>query len=220
MAKLEWDKQAEHFYETGVSKGVLYVADSTTTNGYGTGVAWNGLTAVTASPSGADVTNLYADDIKYLALRSAEDFGATVEAYTYPDAFAECDGSAAISTGITIGQQPRKSFCFCYRTALGNDVAFENYGYKLHIIYGASASPSEKNYQTINDSPEAVNFSWELSTVPVNVTNHKPTAHLEIDSTKVPEAALTAIENKLYGTQDSSPTVLLPDEILDLISKL
>lgn len=215
MSKLVWDKNTEHFYETGVRQGVLYTTKPDGT--YNNGVAWNGLTAVTESPSGADVTNLYADDIKYLALRSAEDFGATIEAYTYPDEFAECDGSKSIATGVTVGQQPRKSFAFSYRTAIGNEVEFEDHGYKIHIIYGASASPSEKNYQTINDSPEAITFSWELSTVPVSVTGAKPTAHLEIDSTKVSSAALTAIENKLYGTENSEPTLLLPDEIVTLI---
>ena len=220
MAKLEWDKVAEHYYETGVRNGVLYVSDSSAENGYGKGVAWNGLTAVTESPSGADVSDLYADDIKYLALRSAEDFGATIEAYTYPDEFAECDGSKSIAPGITIGQQPRKSFAFSYRTAIGNDVDYENHGFKIHIIYGASASPSEKNYQTINDSPEAITFSWELSTVPIAVKDAKPTAHLEIDSTKCSEAALTAIMNKLYGTDDTEPTLLTPNEIAGIIAEL
>lgn len=219
MAKIVWDEATKHLYETGVRQGVLYPFDSRT-NKYAAGVAWNGLTGVTESPSGADVTNLYADDIKYLALRAAEDFGATIEAYTYPDEFAECDGSKSIAEGVTIGQQPRKSFGFSYRTAIGNEVEFEDHGYKIHIIYGATASPSEKAYQTINDSPEAITFSWELSTVPVNVSGAKPTAHLEIDSTKISEAALTAIENKLYGTDDTEPTLLLPDEVVALINSL
>lgn len=195
--KIVWDGTGQHLYETGVKQGVLYVQNSQ--GAYPNGVAWNGLTTVTESPSGAEATALYADDIKYLNLYSAEEFGATVEAYTYPDEFALCDGSAALSEGVMIGQQPRKSFGLCYRTVIGNEVDGENHGYKLHMIYGAMASPSEKAYSTINDSPEAITFSWELKTTPVVVTNHKPTASLTIDSTKVEATKLAALEKILYG---------------------
>ena len=222
MARLVWDKTGERFYETGVSNGVLYVHNGTT---YGNGVAWNGLTAVTESPSGAESTALYADDIKYLNLLSAEEFGATIEAYTYPEEFAECDGSAEIATGVLIGQQNRKTFGMCYKTVLGNDVAGNSLGYKLHIIYGAVASPSEKAYSTINDSPEAITFSWEVKTTPVNVTGHKPTASVTIDSTKVDAGKLKTLEDKLFGTDGTGtdgtggtqPTLLLPDEIVALV---
>lgn len=214
MARLVWDKNGERFYETGVSNGVLYVHDGTA---YTAGVAWNGLTAVTESPSGAESTALYADDIKYLNLMSAEEFGATIEAYTYPDEFAECDGSAVLAAGIHIGQQNRKTFGMCYKTVVGNDVAGNSLGYKLHIIYGAVASPSEKAYSTINDSPEAITFSWEVKTTPVNVTGHKPTASVTIDSTKVEAGKMKAIEDKLFGTAQEEPTLLLPDEIVALI---
>ena len=178
MTKIVWDKTGERFYETGVSKGVLYVQSAEGT--YPKGVAWNGLTAVTESPSGAEATPLYADDTKYLNLMSTEEFGATIEAYTYPDEFAQCDGSAELAAGVTIGQQPRKTFGMCYRTALGNDVDGNNHGYKLHIIYGALAAPSEKGYTTINDSPEAITFSWEVSTTPVNVTGFKPVSYTHL----------------------------------------
>lgn len=220
MAKLTWDDTGKRFYETGVKNGVLYPMGS---NGsYAAGVAWNGLTAVTESPSGAEATPLYADDLKYLELMSNEEFGATIEAYTYPDEFAECDGSAEVATGVKIGQQPRKTFGFCYRTTLGNDVKGNEYGYKLHIVYGCKAAPSEKAYATINDSPEAITFSWELTTTPVNVTGHKPTAHLEIDSTKVDADKLAQLEAILYGTDGASddgvsPRIPLPDEIINLI---
>lgn len=215
MSKLVWDQTGERYYETGVKNGVLYVVGED--GKYGTGVAWNGLTAVTESPSGAEATPLYADDIKYLNLMSAEEFGATVEAYTYPDEFAECDGSVELAPGVMIGQQVRKTFGMCYRTALGNDVEGADYGYKLHIIYGALAAPSEKAYASINDSPEAITFSWELTTTPVNVTGHKPTASIVIDSTKVAAEKLAQLEEKLYGTEDEEPTLLLPDEIVALI---
>lgn len=215
MSKLVWDQTGERYYETGVRNGVLYVVGED--GKYGTGVAWNGLTAVTESPSGAEATPLYADDIKYLNLMSAEEFGATVEAYTYPDEFAECDGSVELAPGVMIGQQVRKTFGMCYRTALGNDVEGADYGYKLHIIYGALAAPSEKAYASINDSPEAITFSWELTTTPVNVTGHKPTASIVIDSTKVAAEKLAQLEEKLYGTEDEEPTLLLPDEIVALI---
>ncbi len=217
MSKLVWDKTGERFYETGVKKGVLYPQAAGGT--YPKGVAWNGLTAVTESPSGAEATPLYADDIKYLNLMSAEDFGATVEAYMYPDEFAECDGSASVAEGVYIGQQPRKAFGLCYRTTLGNDLQSNDYGYKLHLIYGALAAPSEKSYATVNDSPEAITLSWELTTTPVEVAGFKPTASLTIDSTKVTKEKLTALEAILYGSEDEEARLPLPDEIITLIGK-
>ena len=222
--KLVWDKTGEHYYETGVKNGVLYPMSASGT--YPKGVAWNGLTAITESPSGAEATALYADDIKYLNLMSNEEFGATVEAYTYPDEFAECDGSASLTEGVYIGQQARKTFGLCYRTTLGNDSKGNDYGYKLHIIYGAMASPSEKAYSTINDSPDAITFSWELSTTPVAVANFKPTASLTIDSTKVDSTKLSKLEEILYGKdgtgEDNSvgavdPRLPLPDEIANIM---
>ena len=214
MAKLVWDKTGERLYETGVKNGVLYpMVDGA----YPKGIVWNGLTAVTESPSGAEATPLYADDIKYLNLMSAEEFGATVEAYTYPDEFAECDGSASLGTGVTIGQQPRKTFGMSYKTTIGNDVDNDNHGYKLHLIYGAMASPSEKAYSTINDSPEAITFSWELTTTPVNVTGFKPTASLTIDSTKIAPEKLAAIEALLYGDESTEAKLPLPDEIAGIL---
>lgn len=216
MAKLVWDQIGERFYETGVDRGVLYPQDNLGT--YTGGVAWNGLTSVSESPSGAEPTDLYADNIKYLSIRSAETFGATVEAYTYPDEFAVLDGSAELADGIIIGQQPRKAFGLCYRTRVGNDIKFENYGYKLHLIYGCSVSPSEKSYQTINDSPEAITFSWEMTTIPVNVTGFKPTATVILDSATLGTAKMTAIEDVLYGTADADPRLPLPDEVLSIIN--
>ena len=218
MAKIVWDKTGERLYETGVKNGVLYVQEG---GAYPKGVAWNGLTAVTESPSGAEATPLYADDIKYLNLLSAEEFGATIEAYTYPDEFAECDGSAALADGVMIGQQPRKAFGLCYRTTIGNDTNGNDYGYKLHIIYGALAAPSEKAYATINDSPEAITFSWEVTTTPVNVTGAKPTAYITIDSTKADPAKLAALEDILYGKNGepgNEPRLPLPDEIKTLMT--
>lgn len=217
MSRLVWDKTGERLYETGVKNGVLYIP---TSGVYSKGVAWNGLTAVTESPSGAEATALYADDIKYLSLMSTEEFGATIEAYTYPDEFAECDGSAELTAGVTIGQQTRKTFGLCYKTTVGNDVDGNAHGYKLHIIYGALASPSEKAYATINDSPEAITFSWEITTTPVNVTGAKPTASLVIDSTKADETKLAALEDILYGKDDEStePRLPLPDEIKTLMT--
>lgn len=222
--KLEWDKTGERFYETGVKNGVLYIP----TNGvYNKGVAWNGLTAVTESPSGAEATALYADDIKYLNLLSTEEFGATIEAYTYPDEFAECDGSAELADGVSIGQQKRKTFGLCYKTTLGNDTTGNDYGYKLHIIYGCLAAPSEKAYATINDSPEAITFSWEVTTTPVNVAGMKPTASIVIDSTKADSTKLAALELILYGkagtgeggqTGAVDPRLPLPDEIKTLMT--
>lgn len=223
MAKIVWDKTGEHFYETGVKNCVLYIP---TEGVYSKGVAWNGITAITESPSGAEATALYADDIKYLNLYSVEEFGATIEAYTYPDEFAECDGSAELVAGVKIGQQARKPFGLCYRTTIGNDTDGNDHGYKLHIIYGAMASPSEKSYNTINDSPEAVTFSWELTTTPVNVAGAKPTASITIDSTKVDEQKLAALEEVLYGkdgtgsdhTGSAEPRLPLPDEIKTIIT--
>ena len=215
MSKLVWDQTGERLYETGVKYGVLYVQEGAA---YPKGVAWNGLTAVTESPSGAEATALYADDIKYLNLMSAEEFGATIEAYTYPDEFMACDGSASLSDGVYIGQQARKSFGLCYRTTIGNDVVNNDYGYKLHLIYGALASPSEKAYSTINDSPEAITFSWEVSTTPVNVTGHKPTACLTIDSTKVSPEKLAALEEILYGKEQAEPRLPLPDEVVQIMT--
>lgn len=211
MPKLEWDKSGEHFYETGTDHGVLFVQEAGV---YGEGVAWNGLTAVNESPSGAEPSNIYADNIKYLTLTSAEDFGCTIEAYTYPDEWAECDGSAEPTPGIMIGQQTRKGFGFSYRTRIGNDVEGDSLGYKIHLIYGGKASPSEKSYQTVNDNPEALSFSWEVSTTPVNVTGHKPTACLTIDSTKVNAEKLAAFEEILYGSESSAARLPLPDEVI------
>lgn len=218
MSKLVWDNTGDRLYETGVKQGVLYPVSSSGT--YPKGVAWNGLTAVTESPSGAEATALYADDMKYLNLYSAEEFSATVEAYTYPEEFGECDGSAEIAQGVQIGQQTRKAFGMCYRTTIGNDTEGDAHGYKLHIIYGAMASPSEKAYATINDSPEAITFSWELTTTPVNVTGKKPTASLTIDSTKADPTKLAALEAILYGSDGGSGTdarLPLPDEIAELM---
>ena len=210
MAKLVWDESGKRIYETGVQKGVLYVQDEGGT--YPKGVAWNGLTAVTESPSGAEATPLYADDIKYLELRSAEEFGATIEAYTYPEEFEACDGSASLAKGVSIGQQDRKAFGLCYRTVVGNDVQGNSHGYKLHLIYGAVASPSEKAYATVNDSPEAVTFSWEITTTPVEVEGFKPTASITIDSTKVNSEQLAALEKKLYG-EEGEAQLPLPSEV-------
>ena len=216
MSKLVWDQTGERIYETGVKNGVLYVFDQ---GAYTKGVAWNGLTAVTESPSGAEASALYADDIKYLNLMSNEEFGATIEAYTYPDEFAQCDGSAALAEGVMIGQQKRKQFGLCYRTTVGNDTDGNDYGYKIHIIYGALAAPSEKGYATINDSPEAITFSWEVTTTPVTVEGFKPTACVTIDSTKCDEAKLAALEAKLYGTESEEAALPLPDEIATMMAK-
>ena len=215
MSKLVWDQTGDRLYETGVKMGVLYVQSA---GEYPNGVAWNGLTAVTESPSGAEATPLYADDIKYLNLMSNEEFGATIEAYTYPDEFAECDGSASLATGVYIGQQKRKTFGLCYRTVLGNDVDMNEHGYKLHLIYGALAAPSEKGYATINDSPEAITFSWEITTTPVAVAGHKPTACVTIDSTKADPAKLKALEDILYGTESEEARLPLPDEIAEMMA--
>ena len=218
MAKLVWDKTGDRLYETGVKNGVLYIP---TAGVYSKGVAWNGLTAVTESPSGAEATALYADDTKYLSLMSAEEFGATIEAYTYPDEFAACDGSAELAGGVMIGQQKRSTFGLCYKTTIGNDTEGNDHGYKLHIIYGALAKPSERAYASINDSPEAITFSWEITTTPVNVTGAKPTASLVIDSTKADPSKLAALEDILYGKDGepgNEPRLPLPDEIKGLMT--
>ena len=212
--KLAWDQTGQRTYETGVDHGVLYIPDET--GAYANGVAWNGLTTVTESPSGAEASPQYADNIKYLNLTSAEEFGATIEAFTYPDEFAQFDGVATPSAGVSVGQQARKAFGLCYRTKLGNDLEGDDFGYKLHLVYGAQAAPSEKAYATVNDSPEAIAFSWELTTTPVAVTNMKPTAIITVDSTKVTGANLTALEDLLYGTDDAAPSLPLPDAVIAL----
>ena len=218
MAVLKWDDIGERLYETGVRHGVLYpVGTGADAGTYPLGVAWNGLVNVNETPSGAEANAQYADDTKYLNLISNEDFGATVEAFTYPPEFAECDGSAKILDGVYIGQQGRKMFGLCYETQIGNDVMGTDYGYKLHLIYGCQASPSEKGYSTINDSPEAITFSWEINTTPVNVEGYKPTAIITIDSTKftteIQKAALKDLEDKLYGTTTEEPYLPLPGEV-------
>lgn len=215
--KLKWDQTGERIYETGVSNGVLYVQKA---NGsYDNGVAWNGLSTVTESPSGAESNAIYADNIKYLALTSAEEFGATVEAYTYPDEFAECDGSAEVADGVMIGQQDRKAFGMAYKTIVGNDTEKNAHGYKLHMIYGATAAPSEKGYSTVNDSPEPITLSWELSTTPVEVTGYKPTATLVIDSTKANSEKLKALEDILFGSDETEARLPMPNEVISLIKE-
>lgn len=218
MSKIEWDKTGERFYETGVKNGVLY--PKTGADGaYANGVPWNGLTAVTESPSGAEATPLYADDIKYLNLISAEEFGATIEAYTYPEEFAQCDGSASLAEGVTIGQQTRKAFGLAYTTTIGNDVDGNDKGYKIHLIYNALAAPSERAYATINDSPEAITFSWEVTTTPVDAgTGFKKTACLTVDSTKVDAGKLKILEDKLYGTESDEPTLPSPTEVATIFT--
>ena len=214
--KLAWDQTGERLIETGVDRGVVFPYNSNT-NEYGTGVAWNGLTGVTESPSGAEPTDLYADNMKYVTLRSAEDFGATIEAYTYPDEVATLDGTAEIATGVRIGQQKRGMFGFSYRSLIGNDTDGTDHGYKIHLVYGATISPSEKSRSTVNDSPEAITFSWEAKTTPVNVTGYKATAHLEVDSTKVvDQAKLSEFEDIIYGTNAEDPRLPLPDEVMEL----
>lgn len=214
MSKIIWDKAGEHYYETGVDRGVLYP----TQNGkYQSGVAWNGLTSVSESPSGAESTAQYADNIKYLNLISAEEFGATIEAFTYPDEFMVCDGSAEPVPGVTIGQQARRPFGLSYRTLMGNDLSGTEYGYKIHLIYGCTAAPSERAYATVNDSPEAITFSWSITTTPVEVPGYKPTASLIIDSTKVSADTLARLEEILYGTDIAEPRLPMPKEVFDLI---
>ena len=216
MSRLTWDNTGERLFETGVKNGVLYPIQ--TDGKYTKGVAWNGLISVTESPSGAEATPLYADDIKYLNLISNEEFGATIEAYTYPDEFAECDGSGTLAEGVLLGQQKRKVFGLCYRTTIGNDVDGNDHGYKLHLVYGCLAAPSEKAYSTINDNPDAITFSWEVTTTPVNVTGFKPTSQITIDSTKVAKEKLTAIEALLYGSEEKEPSLPLPDELAAVLS--
>ncbi len=212
MSKIKWDQTGERYYETGVSKGVLYPYAN---NAYANGVAWNGLINVSESPEGAEATPLYADNIKYLNLMSAEEFKATVEAYTYPDEFAACNGEASLEQGVSIGQQKRSQFGLSYQTKIGNDVDSE-LGYKIHLVYGALAAPSEKAYATVNDSPEAITFSWEISTTPVEVPGFKPTASLVIDSTKVDPTKLAEFEKKLYGDETTEATLPLPSEVAAL----
>lgn len=220
MAKLKWDETGKRLYETGTKMGVLYPQNED--GSYPKGVAWNGLMSVTESPSGAEASALYADDAKYLELYSNEEFGFTIGAYTYPDEFAECDGSAELAKGVNIGQQPRKAFGLSYRTIIGNDTKGSDYGYKLHLVYGAKASPSERSYASVNDSPEALELSWECTTTPVAVTGHKPSAHIEIDSTKIDEGKLTKIEDILYGKDGGEPAtdarLPLPDEIIKILT--
>lgn len=215
MSKLVWNEAGKRLYETGVDRGVLYVSDGR--GGYQNGVVWNGLVSVNESPSGAEATPLYAGNIKYVELMSNEEFGASIEAYTYPEEFEQCDGSAELAEGVTIGQQPRKSFGLCYRTKIGNDTAGDDHGYKIHLIYGAKAAPTEKSYTTINDSPEAITFSWEVTTTPIEVEGHKPTATLTIDSTKVEPEKLEAIEKKLYGDTSTEAELPTPAEIIALV---
>jgi len=215
MSKLVWDATGERYYETGLRHGVLYPMSA---GAYPKGVAWNGLSAVTETPSGAESTPLYADDIKYLELMSAEEFGGTIEAYMYPDEFKACNGEAELLTGVSIGQQTRQVFGLSYRTVFGNDVDKDNHGYKLHLVYGAQASVSEKAFSTINDSPEAVTFSFEFTTTPVNVTGHQPTSFVVIDSTKVDKDKLAALEAVLYGSDDAEARLPLPDEIVTILT--
>ena len=216
MALLEWDKTGERMFETGVDRGVLYLADAT--GAYNTGVAWNGLVSVSESPSGAESNKQYADNRVYLNLISAEEFSGTIEAFTYPDEFMQCDGTATPSVGVYVGQQPRKSFGFSFRTKVGNDIDGNSHGYKIHLVYGAIASPSQKDYQTVNDSPEPITFSWEFNTTPVNVTGHEPTALITIDSTKVEAAALESLEALLYGAADKEPSLPMPDDVFALFA--
>lgn len=223
MSKIAWDAVGERLFQTGVDRGVFY-SYNTSTKVYENGKPWNGLSAVTASPSGAEASPVWADNIKYLNLISNEEFAATIEAYTYPDEFAECDGSAEVATGVTIGQQARKMFGFTYRTRIGNDVDGDSHGYIIHLVYGCKASPSERSYATVNDSPEAMTMSWSISTTPVEVKGFRPTATLDIDSTKTTAAKLTALENILYGTdadgqtQGTEPRLPLPAEVITLMS--
>lgn len=216
MAKLKWDQTGEKLYETGTDRGVLFPMGDAGT--YENGVAWNGLTAVNQSPSGAEPTPLYADNIKYLELMSNEEFGFSIEAYTYPDEFAACNGEAELAAGVSIGQQARKAFGMTYRSIIGNDVKNNEYGYKIHLIYGAKAAPSEKAYATVNDSPEAMTLSWECTTTPVEVEGFKPTAYVCIDSTKVDAEKLKALEDKLYGTESEEATLPMPAELVTMFA--
>lgn len=215
--RIEWDRVGEHFYETGVDHGVFYERDAT--GNYINGVPWNGLTAVNETPSGAEASGIYADNMKYLNLISKEEFAATIEAYTYPKKFQECDGSVEVAPGVTIGQQARKTFGFCYRTKIGNDIDNDAHGYKLHMLYGCSATPSDRSYGTVSDNPDAINFSWELNTTPVNVEGNQPTSIMVIDSTEVDATTLKALEDILYGTEDTSPRMPLPAEIIEMFEE-
>lgn len=213
--KIVWDETGSRFYETGVDHGVLYPAQSNGT--YSKGEAWNGLSSVSENPSGAEASPIWADNIKYLNLMSAEQFACTIGAYTYPDSFAECDGSASLAKGVTIGQQPRKKFGFSYRTKIGNDVDGSDHGYKLHLVYGCQASPTEKGYNTVNDSPEAIQFSWSVNTTPVSVAGFQPTATVTVDSTKTDAAKLKALEDILYGVDSTDARLPLPDEVATIV---
>ena len=216
FAPLVWDETGKKLFETGVSNVALYPQD--TTGVYGAGVAWNGVTNISESPSGAEATTLWANNGKYLNLYSVEEYASSIEAYTYPDEFAECDGSAEIAKGVSIGQQTRKSFGLAYKTLIGSDTDGNDHGYKLHLVYGCKAAPSERSHATVNDSPEALSFSWEISTTPVSVTGHKPTASVEIDSTKVDPAKLTAFEKILFGSDTAAARLPLPDEVASLFA--
>lgn len=217
MPRLEWDKVGERLYETGVDQGVLYIQDET--GAYPEGVAWSGLRSVSESPSGAEPSPLYADNIKYLNLLSTEEFAATIGAYYSPEEFDACDGTATLVKGVTVGQQKRKTFGLCYRTKIGNDIDGDEHGYKIKIIYGALAKPSQKDYQSINNDPSAIELSWEVSTTPVKVTGMKPTATLEIDSTKIEPEKLKALEDVLYGNTTQKARLPLPDEIKTLVGE-
>jgi hypothetical protein len=216
MTALQWDLAGQRLYETGVDHGVLYIPN--VSGVYDTGYAWNGLTTVTESPSGAEPSAQYADNIKYLNLISTEEFGGTIEAFTYPDEFGQCDGSAEPQAGVMVGQQGRKAFGLAYRTRMGNDIDGTDHGYKLHLVYGCQAAPSEKAYATINDSPEAISFSWEFTTTPVAVTGLKPSALLTIDSTEVDAGDLSTLEDILYGTEGVDPRLPLPNEVISLFA--
>lgn len=216
MAKLTWDAVGERFYHTGVSEVALFVQEA---NGsYGKGVAWSGVTSIEENPDGGDANDFYADNIKYLSLRAVEDYGATITAYQSPEEFDACDGIASLTTGVKIGQQVRRPFGLVWKTQIGNDVEGIDYGYELHIVYNATASPSSKNYETVNDSPEPAELSWEMETTPIAVTGHKPTSHVVIDSRKIDEAKLALIEKKIYGDTSGEPTLITPDEIVTMVS--
>lgn len=215
MAVIKWDSTGERFFEMGVKKGVLYPIDNE--GNYTKGVAWNGLTSVAETPDGAEATDLYADDIKYASFRSAEKFGGTVEAYMFPDEWYECDGSAELAPGVYLGQQTRKKFGMSYVTQIGNDVQGDGFGYKLHLVYGATASPSERTYESINDSPDAITFSWDFETTPVDVAGHKPTSLITINSLKADPAKLKALEAILYGAESQEPRLPMPDEVYTLM---
>ena len=219
MAKLVWDEQGDRLFETGVDNVVLFPFDPSGTDGYAAGVAWNGVTAINENPSGGEATALYADNIKYLNLMSVEELGLGIEAYDSPDEFDECDGSKEIATGVSIGQQERKHFGICYRTLIGNDELGTNKGYKIHIVYDCVASPTERAHSTVNDSPEAETMSWDCSTIPIPVADHKPTASVVIDSTKIDATKLEAIKDALYGTENTESKILLPAKIIEIMTQ-